>query len=151
MASVTPEQGPFDLVWCESALFIMGFANGLRHCRRLLKNGFLAVTELNWLGKERPQECLDFFARENLPVLEIGEYLPIIRESGFQLLGHFVMPDSSWWTDYYNPVERRLKQLRQEFPDDRPLLEMVANVENEIDVFRRYSKAYGYVFYVMQA
>lgn len=151
MAAITLEQGPFDLVWCESAIFIMGFENGLRHCRRLLEKGFLALTELNWLGKERPQECLDFFARENLPVLEIGGSLELIKAAGFRPLGHFVLPESSWWTDYYAPLARRLVELREAFPGDLPLLEMVGLLEEEIDVFRRHARAYGYVFYVMQA
>ncbi len=151
MAAITPQEGPFDLIWCEGAIYNMGFEKGLRHCRRLLAKGFLALTDLNWLGSERPQECLDFFARENLPVLGIGENLAIIEAVGFKTLGHFVLPASSWWSDYYLPLGRRLAELRQTQAGDLQLQEMIGIVEAEIDVFRRYSQVYGYVFYVMQA
>ena len=150
MAAITPEQGPFDLIWCEGAIYNMGFETGLRHCRSLLSKGFLALTDLNWLGSERPRECLDFFARENLPVLGIGDYLELIKAVGFKMLAHFVLPASSWWTDFYNPLARRLGELRETCSDDFQLQEMIGFIEAEIDVFRRYAQVYGYVFYIMQ-
>lgn len=151
MAGITPAQGPFDLIWCEGAIYNMGIENGLRHFRRLLDRGYAALTDLNWLGRERPRPCLELFAREHLPVLEIGENLRLIAETGFRTIGHFVLPASSWWTDFYIPLGRRLEELRRIHPDDSQLLEMVGSIEQEIEVFRNHSSAYGYVFYVMQA
>ncbi len=151
MASITPEQGPFDLIWCEGAIYNMGFEAGVRHCRGLLSRGFLALTDLNWLGKERPRACLDFFAAERLPVLGIGENLEIIENAGFRTVGHFTLPASSWWTDYYVPLGRRLGELQEAHPDDSPLQEMIGFIENEINVFRQHSEVYGYVFYVLEA
>ena len=151
MAAITPEQGPFDLIWCEGAIYNMGFENGLRHCRRLLTKGYLTLSDLGWLGEERPQACLDLFASAGASVLGIGDYQALIREAGFELLWHFVLPESSWWTNFYIPLARHLGELRATFPGDLPLQEMIGLVENEIEVFRRYSQAYGYVFYVMQA
>jgi SAM-dependent methyltransferase len=150
MAAITPEQGPFDLIWCEGAIYNMGFEKGLRHCRRLLSKGFLALSDLSWLGDERPQACLDLFSRQNVPVLGINDYLGIIENVGFKTLGHFELPADSWWTDYYIPLAKRLGELRESCPDDFQLLEMIGFVEEEIEVFRRYPQAYGYVFYIMQ-
>ncbi|HNX98074.1 MAG TPA: hypothetical protein PKK12_10375 [Candidatus Aminicenantes bacterium] len=129
----------------------MGSERGLRHFRHLLPRGYLALTEMNWLGSERPAVCRELFARFNLPVLDIRGTLELIAEVGFRMLGHFVLPASSWWTDYYTPLLQRLAALRQEHPDDSPLQEMIGLVEEEIEVYRSHGQAYGYVFYVMQA
>lgn len=40
------EDAAFDVVWCEGALYMMGFRHGLTAWRRLLKpGGYVAVTE----------------------------------------------------------------------------------------------------------
>ena len=42
----------------------MGFANGIRAWRRLLKpGGVLAVSELTWLKRERPAELTQHWMR----------------------------------------------------------------------------------------
>lgn len=151
MASIRPEQGPFDLIWCEGAIYNIGFEKGLRHCRTLLDGGYFALTDLNWLGSERPEACREFFERVQLPVLDIDGNLDIIRTVGFETIGHFALPASSWWNDFYNPLAKRLQELRRTQAGDAALMEVVAGTEAEIEVYRRHSAAYGYVFYVMKA
>lgn len=151
MASIGPEQGPFDLIWCESAIYNMGFERGLGHCRELLNGGWLALSDMNWLGAERPQACREFFDRLHLPVSDIPGSLEIIRRAGFEPIGHFVLPESSWWDDFYHPLSRRLAELRQAFPGDEGLMEVTAGILEEIELYRRHFGAYGYVFYVMKA
>jgi hypothetical protein len=52
--------------------------------------------------------------------------------------------------DYYIPLEKRLKQFRIKYHEDEDALELIDIVQLEIDIFRKYSEYYGYVFYVMQ-
>jgi SAM-dependent methyltransferase len=48
MFALNYEDNSFDLVWCEGAIFIIGFEKGLREWRRLLTdNGYLGVSELS--------------------------------------------------------------------------------------------------------
>ncbi len=55
-----PEQ--FDLVWSEGAIYIMGFKQGFKVCRPLLKpGGYMVVTELSWFQQNPPQEVFDFW------------------------------------------------------------------------------------------
>ncbi len=150
MAAIDPENGRFDLIWCESAIYNMGFERGLRHCRTLLDGGYLALSEMNWLGEERPQACRDFFDRLHLPVSDIAENLEIITKTGFETLGHFVLPESSWWDEFYTPLSLRLEELQHSFPDDEDLKEVIGNIVEEIELFRQYSGIYGYVFYVLK-
>src|SRR5262249_59652114 len=49
-----PDAG-FDLIWSEGAIYIVGFAEGLRAWRRLLtRNGAIAVTQISWLRPDLP-------------------------------------------------------------------------------------------------
>jgi len=68
-----------------------------------------------------------------------------------RLVGYFVLPDASWWTNYYLPIQAKLPALKTKYRDDKEALEVIASEELEIEMLSKYSKYYGYVFYVMQA
>jgi ubiquinone/menaquinone biosynthesis C-methylase UbiE len=55
MTALNYEDGRFDLIWCEGAIFIIGFEKGLREWKRLLTGkGYLVVSELCWLKPDPP-------------------------------------------------------------------------------------------------
>jgi hypothetical protein len=74
----------------------------------------------------------------------------IIAETGYELLGHFTIPDSAWWDDYYTPQEARLRMLREKYRDEPDKLKTIEETQEEIDMHRKYSQYYGYVFFVVQ-
>ncbi len=117
----------------------------------MISDGFLGLTDLNLLGLERPQECQDFFDREGLTVTSIETALDTIGKAGFEPLGHFVLPRSSWWTDYYLPLGMRLVNMKEDHADDLDLMNLITDIEREIELYRHYAHIYGYVFYVMRA
>lgn len=141
----------FDLVWSEGAIYILGFERGLREWKRLLKpQGCLAVTELSWVRPDPPDEVVSYW-RRNYPAMQTLETnLEIARRAGYREVGHFFLPDSSWWENYYLPQMPRIKVLRQRYQGDREAMRLLDETELEMDIFRRYSTWYGYVFYVMQ-
>ena len=58
MHTLGQDDGVFDLIWSEGALFIMGFRKGLTAWHALLTpGGGLAVSELAWLRSDPPAEC----------------------------------------------------------------------------------------------
>jgi hypothetical protein len=65
------------------------------------------------------------------------------------VVGYFVLPDSSWWSNYYLPIQAKLPQLKAKYQSDKESLAVVEAEELEIKMFQEYSKYYGYVFYVM--
>jgi hypothetical protein len=69
---------------------------------------------------------------------------------GYELLGHFVLPESSWWESYYNPLQSRIDQLRNQYADDNEAHAQLDEEEREIEIYRRYHNWYGYAFFVMQ-
>lgn len=141
----------FDLVWSEGAVYLMGFRRGLASWRRFVKPGkYLAVSEITWLTDDPAAEAREFWAEAYPPMKTIPQNLLIIEECGYSLLGHFILPESSWWDGYYRPVEIRLRNLRDKYAADPGALEMINSEQQEIDLFRAYPESYGYVFYVMQ-
>jgi SAM-dependent methyltransferase len=141
---------PFDLIWSEGAIYIIGFEQGLRQWRSLLKpGGFVAVTELSWLRPDPPAEAVAFW-REGYPgMTTIEENLAHLRAAGYRALGHFVLPESAWWDNYYHPMAARITALREQYQGNAAAQPILDLEYAEIELYRRYSSWYGYVFYVM--
>jgi ubiquinone/menaquinone biosynthesis C-methylase UbiE len=143
--------GSFDLIWSEGAIYQMGFDRGLRSWRRLLRpRGWVAVTEISWILEDPPQELFDFWRASYPGIRRVEDNLAALREEGYEAAGYFVLPDSAWWDPYYTPILAKLPGLRQKHGDDAEALAVLDQEEIEIDLFRKYSAYYGYVFYVMR-
>lgn len=152
----TMEEPPFepeslDLIWCEGAIYNIGFERGIRLWHPLLKEGgYLALTESCWLTEERPKEIHDFWM-EGYP--EIGT-IPVkqeqLKQAGYQLVATFVLPESCWTDNYYQPIAIWKETFRAKHPGNRSVEELLRFLELEIDMYRRYKAYYGYVFFIAQ-
>jgi SAM-dependent methyltransferase len=141
---------PFDLIWSEGAIYIIGFERGLRDWRKLLKpGGFVAVTELSWLKPDPPTEATAFWQEAYPEMATIAENLARLTAAGYRALGHFVLPESDWWDHYYNPMAARIAMLRQRYGGSVAAQRALDAEQAEIDLYRRFSAWYGYLFYVM--
>jgi cyclopropane fatty-acyl-phospholipid synthase-like methyltransferase len=151
MAALDFELGSFDSIWSEGAIYIIGFEKGLREWQPFLKKGgYLAVTELSWLKPAPPAEAKTFW-QENYPHIQTSEEnLALLQKAGYHEVGHFTLPDSAWWQDYYTPLEKRITMLTEKYHNNDEALAFLDNSQSEIDLYRKYSEWYGYVFYVMQ-
>jgi SAM-dependent methyltransferase len=143
-------ESAFDLVWCEGAVYCVGFAEGLAAWRRLLRpGGALAVSHVAWLADEPPERVRAFWDREYPDLASHEENLRVVAEQGYDLLGSFVLPDADWTEGYYDELEERIARLaeRDLGEADRRVLSLE---REEIDVFRERGGSYGYVFYAMR-
>lgn len=61
-----------------------------------------------------------------------------------------MLPDSSWWDDYYTPMLARLQELKIQNAGVPEAQEVYARCEVEVEMFRKYSKSYGYAFFVLR-
>jgi hypothetical protein len=59
-----------------------------------------------------------------------------------------VLPESAWWLPHYDPLASRVSELRGKYPGDAAKMEMLAWVDRAIEMYRRMSTYYGYVFYL---
>jgi len=141
----------FDILWAEGSIFIIGFEKGLIDWKKFLKpGGYLAIHEMTWLRDNPPKEISDYWERVYPQISTIDNNLKIIRKCGYKIIGYFPLPEDAWWELYYNPLEKRLKMLEKKYKNNPEALEMIRGEYEEIDLFRKYNKWYGSVFYVIQ-
>jgi ubiquinone/menaquinone biosynthesis C-methylase UbiE len=141
----------FDILWTEGSIFVVGFRNGLTAWKRYLRSGgFLVVHEMTWLQDDPPGEILDHWAKIYPGITTASENIDIVSECGFELIDHFLVPESVWWHDYYGPLETLILQLREKYAMDQEALRVLEKEQREVDLYRKYSKWYGSAFYVMR-
>ena len=141
----------FDIIWAEGSIFVIGFERGLKEWKKYIKpNGYMAVHEMTWLKHNPPKEIHEYFQQVYPAITTIEKDLEIIKKTGYKLLGHFPLPEDAWWDLYYNPLEKRLKKLRIKYKNNQEALNMIQEEQKEINLFRKYNKWYGSVFYIMQ-
>ena len=151
MFSMDFEQHSFDLIWAEGSVYIIGFERGLKEWSKYLKqSGFIVVTEISWLKKDIPEEPKTFWETNYPEMQSISRNIKTIEDLGFRPIGHFILPESSWWENYYFPLEKRICSLRQQYKDGDRANKELDEAQYEINLYRRYSQYYGYVFYLMQ-
>lgn len=145
------QDGTFDVIWSEGALYIMGFQHGVQRCRRLLKEkGYLVVTEAVLFTKNIPQPLKKFWD-EMYPVInDIPGNISLIHHEGFNVVTHFHLPMSSWTNEFYIPMAERLRELRKKYKDNDAALLVFDQFDEEITIYNKYSDYFGYEFFVMQ-
>lgn len=144
--------GSFDLIWCEGAVYIMGFEAALREWRKLLsRGGHLVVSEVCWTRPDPPPECAAFWAQEYPAICEVPAMLRTIERCEYETVDHFTLPRSSWWDDFYRPLQRSVTTFRHHHRDDPDALAAADHIQREIDIWHACSEFYSYEFFVMQA
>ncbi len=153
MESMNFEERSFDVIWSEGAIFIVGFEQGLREWRRFLKNrGYIVVSEVVWLKSNPPEELRNFWMSEYPEIKTIRQDLKIIQDLGYELIGHFIIPTRAWEL-FYEPLEKRIKSLREEHENDQEAeaKKVLDATKKEIEIFRKFSDYYGYCFFVIRS
>ena len=120
----------FDIMWAEGSIRIIGFEKGLKEWRRLLKpNGFLVIHD---------------------EIKTVSNKLKKIPSCGYKLINHFQLPEDAWWTEYYRPLEKQIKELYIKYKNNSEALKTLKKHQNEIDMVKRNPKEHSSAFYVMQ-
>jgi ubiquinone/menaquinone biosynthesis C-methylase UbiE len=120
----------FDIIWAEGSISVIGFERGLKKWRRLLKpGGFLVV---------------------HAETSKMSDKLVKIPTLGYKLLNQFSLPEDAHWTEYYKPLEIRIKELRIKYGNSPRALKILRKHQNEIDMVKRNLKEFSSAFYIMQ-
>ena len=151
MLNMNFKEKTFDIIWSEGALYIMGFQNGLKKCRNLLKaNGFMAVTEPVYTTSNPPNQVIEYFDSEYPNIKNIKKRIEIIKKEKFNLISNFTLPQSAWLDNYYLPMENELIKLNKKYLGNKEALAMLDPMQKEIDFYKKFSKFFGYEFFIMQ-
>lgn len=148
MDAIPEPERPYDLLWSEGAIYVMGFARGLARWRGLLApGGVVAVSELTWTTSERPREIEEHWCREYPEIGTAAQKFAVLEACGYAPIGYFTLPESCWLANYYEPLLARMDA--RSTPHDQPIAAaLLAAERREIELYRRYSAFYSYGFYV---
>lgn len=149
--SLTDAPGSVDLIWCEGAIFILGFGEGLRRWRPLLRpGGCLVASEAAWLTESPPAEVKAFWDSEYPAITNVEGNRKIAEDAGFDVLDDFVLPGAAWWDEYLTPLSARVEMLRPQAATDPTLVRVLEEMDRELDICRRHGDTFGYVFFILQ-
>ncbi|MFW9996216.1 MAG: class I SAM-dependent methyltransferase [Candidatus Odinarchaeota archaeon] len=120
----------FDIIWAEGSIHTIGFETGLKEWQRLIKTrGFLVVHDES----------------KNMAIKL--EKIPIC---GYDLLNYFLLPEDTWWREYYGPLEIRIKKVYEKYGNDPRAIKMVEKQQKIVEMVKKNPSDYKSVFFVMQ-
>ena len=141
----------FDLIWCEGAIYNIGVEAALCDWRRLLqRNGHVAFTEVCWRKSAPPAACVAFWNREYPAIRNTSTVLEAITSCGYETVGHFPLPSSAWWDDYYRPLQDNISAFRTRHHNAPDAQKLADQCQTEIDIWHAYAEFYGYTFFVLR-
>jgi ubiquinone/menaquinone biosynthesis C-methylase UbiE len=150
----TMENLPFgeeelDIIWSEGAIYTIGFERGITEWKKYLKvGGYLAVSEITWLTKVRPQEVEDFWTTAYPEIDTAAAKINLLEENGYTLVGYFYLDEKSWLNNYYHPMKARLNTLSTQHDGNDKVRQFVQAHQMEIGLYQTYKKYYSYGFYI---
>ena len=135
----------FDMVYCEASIEIIGFKKGLKEWKRLLKpDGYLIVSDMSWISKPSA-ESKRFWKNTYDEVDTIENKISQIKKEGYEFIDYVIVPKDDW-KSYHKKLEQNLDKLSC----DNSAKSFVNQLKKGIDVYRRNSDDYSYVFYIMK-
>ncbi len=150
MGNLEWPEASIDLLWSEGAAYNLTFEGALKVWRPLMVPGGIAViSEISWFASKIPEPCLKFWQNVYPEIADENENSKHARAAGFEVVGIHRLPSEAWWTNYYEPLDERMKTLRP--AADPAMQEVIEETEVEIELFRKYSDIYGYSFYLLKA
>ena len=140
----------FDLIWIEGAIFIIGFEKGLNEFKKFLKpGGFMALTEVAWIKENPPPEAVSFWDNEYPDIKDISSNIDIIRNAGYKLIHHFVMPRDAW-DEFYSELKVITNKIKKKYKDKPEAKKTLDMFSQEIEAYEQFGEFYGYVFYILK-
>jgi ubiquinone/menaquinone biosynthesis C-methylase UbiE len=147
MAEIDWPPASVDLLWSEGAIYNLGFEHGLQLWYPLISpNGVAVISEMSWFSQDVPEPATQYW-QESYPTMGTkAENIERARRCGFQVLATYKLPSHCWWSNYYQPVRERIKEMEL-----TPINQsVISEMEAEMSLFEQFSDFYGYTFYILQ-
>lgn len=138
-----------DLIWSEGAIYNIGFERGLNEWRKYLKTGgYIAVSEASWFTQERPSEINDYWNQEYPGINTIPNKVNQMQNAGYIPVASFILPENCWTEHFYTPQIKAEELFLKKYAGNKTAEEFIANCRHEVQMYHKYKKYYGYVFYI---
>jgi len=149
MDALPMEPGTLDAIWSEGAIYNMGFENGVRQWRTLLKpGGVLAVSELTWLTDGRPAELEKHWRSQYAEVGTASSKMAVLERNGYTPIGYFTLAQHCWLDAYYLPMQKRFPDFLAMHESDAAAQAVVAAEELEIALYAQHRDFVSYGYYI---
>ena len=147
MAKLDWADGSIDLLWSEGAAYNLGFEQALTIWRSLLTNtGLAVISEMSWFSDHVPEPAALYWQKAYPRIANEAENSDRAHRSGFKVISTHRLPSQAWWQNYYEPLREQMRQV-----EISPVMQLVIDeIEEEMNLFERFSDFYGYAFYVLQ-
>jgi len=145
------EQGQFDLIWSEGAVFIIGFEKGLWTWKPFLKKGgYMVLSDAAWFEPNPPEELVQWWEKEGYIPKTEDQLRELVKIAGYRLIATYRLPEAGWWENYYVPMLARIAELKKAHGSDPEHAAILDSLEAEAETYRKYKRFYGYTFFIMQ-
>lgn len=149
METLPFEAESLDLIWSEGAIYNLGFEDGIRAWRPMLKpGGRLVVSEITWLTDTRPAPLEEHWMAEYPQIATAGEKVTQLENNGYSLLGYFPLPRECWLDNYYGDIEARAASFLARHGETEEVVALVEAERSECALYREYSDYFSYGVYV---
>ena len=139
----------FDLMWCEGAIYNIGFERGITEWRKFLKkDGFIVVTDASWLTEKRPAEIESYWTHHYPDITTIPNNVNIMQKSGYIPFAVFVQPENCWTDNYFTPQIPVQESFLKKYAGNKTVEEFIEGNRHEEEMYHKYKEYYGYVFYI---
>lgn len=138
-----------DVIWSEGAIYNMGFEAGISQWRSYLKpGGMICVSEITWITNQRPDALTHYWATEYPEIDTAATKMALLEKHGYTPMGYFVLPEDSWISTYYEPLEAGIPAFLAKH-QAIPLAQKVADdYQKEFLLYKKYKSYFSYGFYI---
>lgn len=141
-----------DLIWSEGAVYNMGFDAGLKAWRNFIKpGGLVAVSEITWLSDNRPRSLTEYWEQAYPKITTATGNITKLERAGFELMGYFSLPESSWMDEYYTPLLVRMDDFLDRHQNSALAHSIRDAEQSEIELYRNNREHFSYGFYIARA
>lgn len=149
MAKLDLQPNELDLIWCEGAIYNIGFEKGMKYWNRFLKKGgYVAVTEATWFTDDRPKEIFDFWNDAYPEIDTIPNKIAHMQKAGYVVVASFILPETCWIDNFFVPEIKAQKIFLDKHKGNRSAEEFVKYEKRGAELYNKYKEYYGYVFYI---
>ena len=143
------QQEELDLVWCEGAIYNIGFERGLSEWKEFLKTGgYVAVSEASWFTDERPAEIEKFWMDAYPGIDTITNKIEQVQKAGYIPVATFILPENCWTEHFYAPQVPAQEAFLRKHAGNKTAEDFIAYQRYEAQLYDQYKAFYGYVFYI---
>lgn len=151
MENLPFENEELDLIWSEGAIYNIGYEKGLKEWHKLLKkDAFIAISEASWFTDERPDEIQKFWDDAYPEIDTIPNKIKQMQAAGYIPIASFVLPEYCWIDNFFVPQISAQEFFLQKYAGNKTAEEFVENEKHGAELYNKYKKYYGYVFYIGQ-